>query len=99
VALVDKKVLYPRIGVIEDSVLLSSDNVIPEHDLIDRVALGRVLGRDVDEQLLGVPVEEAREIGLEIEREREQVVLRRGWRWKSCSDVTAKWTSGFVGIR
>ena len=75
VAVVPEVVLGVDALDVDLGVLPAQDDLVPEHYLVQRV-LGRlVLGHQVEEQLLGVPVEDRGEVGLQVERQEAQVVL------------------------
>ena len=75
VAVVPEVVLGVHGPVVEDGVLPALDDLVPQHHLVDRVARRRVLGAQVQEQLLDVPVEQRGQVGLQVERQETEVVL------------------------
>lgn len=74
-SVVEEVVLGLQIFFVHHNSLGSLDNPIPEHDLIDGVSRRFVLGDEVDEQLLYVPVECLREVDFKIKRKRRQIDL------------------------
>ena len=59
-------VLLQHLGVVGVGRL---HDFVPQDDLIPRIGLGGILGHDVDEELLDVPVEGRAEVGVDVEGE------------------------------
>ena len=91
VPVVPKVVLSVHAPVIQQGVLASQDDLIPQNyliygltpalqehrqvHLVQLVVRRLVLGRQIQEQLLHIPVEEWVEVGMQVEGEEAQVVL------------------------
>lgn len=60
---------------VEDGVVPALHNLVPEHDLVQIIVLRLVLGRQVEEQLFHVPVEQRIQVSVEIECDVAQVAL------------------------
>lgn len=73
VAVVPEVVLLVEVLQRQLSVLSTQDDLVPQHHLVDGVRLRLVLGRQVNEQLLDVPVEKRRQVRLQVEREEAEV--------------------------
>lgn len=73
VAVVPEVVLLVEVLQRQLGVLAAHDDLVPQHHLVDGVRLRLVLGRQVDEQLLDVPVEQRRQVRLQVEREEAEV--------------------------
>lgn len=78
VAIVPEVVLGVHVLKVQIGVLAPEDDLVPQDDLVQLVLLGLVLGRQVQEQLLHVPVEQTVQVGAEIEREEAEIVLLPG---------------------
>lgn len=58
IAIVPKVILGVHALVVQDSIFTSANDFIPQYDLVHRVSWRLILGREVQEELLNVPVEE-----------------------------------------
>jgi len=66
--------------VVEDGILAPLNDLVPEYNLIDLVGLGLVLGSQIKEELLHVPVEQGAQVGLQVKSEESQIVFLPGGR-------------------
>lgn len=65
--------------VVEDSVFATQDNLVPQHHLVQLILIRLILGSQVEEQLLDIPVEQGRQVRTQVERDVAQVpFLTRG---------------------
>jgi len=75
-SIVPKVILGRETFVIKDGILPTFDDLVPKDHLIELVVCRLVLSSQVNEELLHVPIEEMREISLQIPAQKTQVVLR-----------------------
>jgi len=75
IAIVPEVVFGGETLVIQNGVLPSLNDFVPQHDLIEFVVHSLILRRQIEEQLLHVPVEEMSQIRLQVPTQESQVVL------------------------
>jgi len=75
IAVVPEVVLGVHVLEVQHGVLAAQDDLVPEDHLVELVRGSLVLGGQVQEQLLHVPVEDAGEVRLQVEGHEAQVVL------------------------
>ena len=75
IAIIPEVILRVHVLEVQVGVLAPQNDLVPQHHLVEGVLLRGVLGRQVQEQLLHVPVEQRVQIGAEIERDEAEIVL------------------------
>jgi len=78
IPVVPKVILWPNIFVIEDCILPPLNDLVPNDDLVQLVARSFILGRQVQEQLLHVPVEQGAQVSLQVKDHKSHVILLPG---------------------
>lgn len=78
VTIVPEVVLGVHVLEVQVGIFAPQDNLVPQDHLVQLVLLGLVLGRQVQEQLLHVPVEQTIQVGAQIERQESQIILFPG---------------------
>ena len=75
VSVVPEVVLGVHGPVVEDGILASLNDLVPEYNLVNLVRLGLVLGGQIKEELLHVPVEQRLQVYLQVERQIAEIIL------------------------
>lgn len=103
IAIIPEIVLLVEVLQRQLGILAAHDDFIPQNHLIDCIRFRLVFGRQIDEQLLNVPVEKRRQIRLKIERKEAEIefVMRhavvsnalsvRKWETEKMRSIFDKW--------
>jgi len=82
ITIVPEVILCRQTFVIQDCVVSPLNDFVPEDHLIQFVIFGFVLGGQIQEELLDVPIEEMREIRLQVPAQESKIVL-----WSICREI------------
>ena len=72
IGLIDQRILDEDVVLLQHLGIVGAGRLhdfVPQNDLIPRIGLGGILGHDIHEQLLDVPVKGRSEVGMNVKRE------------------------------